>query len=339
MPEPGQAAPSAHLQDWLLSRAVDGDGAIVGSVQTDGRPRYTYPEIGGYYLSWLAWLVSLNRAPADAPQRGAAIARWLQHWQAGDQRTRPGQSATDDWRNRGLFAFDLAMLLRGLAAAKSQEIISAAVADHLAATLVAQLSRLLDNQGLLRPVLILRGSLPRRWSTDSGPYQAKVGAALLLAAAQFRLPSVMVMAANRLLQTAAASPGQLHSDSAHAAMYALEGLTIGIALGVLPVALAPAVATHLDDWRGSMATAISDHRAENLENRHDVLAQWLRLAKIHRPDDGLIGPAEAALHAAIAADGSLAFAAAPFDQGPCTWAALFADQALWPQPTSAEYLL
>src|SRR3954468_10733221 len=50
---------STALRGWLLSAQVQlregaHAGGVVGALDSDGRARYVYPEITGYYLHWLA---------------------------------------------------------------------------------------------------------------------------------------------------------------------------------------------------------------------------------------------------------------------------------------------
>ena len=104
---------TGFLDAWLAGTSVvTGAGAVAGVVDDD-RPRYWYPEIAGYYLSYLATLDC-------ADQRAARIVGWLRRWWSAPGSARetriaaPGRTAGEDWRNRWLFSFDLAMIVRGL---------------------------------------------------------------------------------------------------------------------------------------------------------------------------------------------------------------------------------
>lgn len=342
----------AAMRQWLLNHVVadpgplagggigplTSAGAVIGSFDPDGRARYAYPEIAGYYLSWLAWLSASGSAPTQLNQ-AIAVTTWLQRWIVSGHATRPCAAEVVDWRNRGLFAFDLAMLLRGLAAAKAQKLL-ADDSDVLSAQVCALLCRMLDNRGELSPVLLLEGTLPQRWSTQSGAYQAKAGAALLLAARTITLPSVLVVAAHQLLRRCASESAQVfHRESPHAALYALEGLSVGRSLGILDCDVETHVINQLQHWREPLSSWLDPDRSAELEVRHDVLAQWLRLAKLHLPEDQLIDRSDRFLRAAIALNGALPFAREPHDRGACTWAAMFCDQALSECSVAAEHIV
>jgi len=333
----------AALRHWLLSRVVTEHqsqrGAVIGSFDPDGRARYAYPEIAGYYLSWLASLEESDAAPKMLRTRASAITQWLSHWLANGHPTRCAMRPEPDWRNDGLFAFDLAMLLRGLTAAKSAALLPPE-AEVLSAEVCALLCRLLDNRGELSPVLQLRSNLPQRWSTQVGAYQAKVGAALLLAGRNLTLPSVLVVSAHQLLRRCAEEANEpIHLESPHAALYSLEGLSIGLALGVIGSQTHNDLKRRLSDLREPLLEGISAGPKAGAFVRHDVVAQWLRLARLHRPEDPLIEDMERFLCCAIAPGGAMPFAQAPHDQGACTWAAIFCDQALSAPELTAERLI
>ena len=326
------SSPVARVQRWLLRQIPAADGAVIGSFEPDGRPRYAYPEIAGYALSWLAWLQSCADPAWSLHKRAAAVGVWLQHWLDSDLRTRPSPGAAADWRNQGLFAFDLAMILRGVAAARSASLMGCAEAKALTAGLAAQLVRLLDNHGELMPVLVTGDRLPDRWSTRSGPYQAKVGAALLLAQRQLTIPAVLTRAADQLLRDAATQiAGPIHTDSAHAALYALEGIAQGVAIKALPEATLVLLPQRLDDL--AQAPGMASHE------RHDVLAQWVRLARLYCPDHPRLPELIVRLEQAVTDTGALPFAQLQGDPGPCTWAALFCHQALNPQTMAMEHCI
>src|SRR5687767_3496439 len=114
----------ARLQHWLSfgpAIATDGPhaGAVAGRIAADGRPEYAYPEIAGYFLTWLAFLARTGSLREPARRLAPAIGAWHAQWldTDADTRVRLRSGDEDDWRNRAVFLFDLAMLLRGVAQA------------------------------------------------------------------------------------------------------------------------------------------------------------------------------------------------------------------------------
>src|SRR5512142_3046463 len=111
------------LAAWLrnVAQCQEGPhaGAVAGCVSVSGTPSYVYPEIAGYYLTWLAWRASRFGHDSEDAERARGVQRWLAKWLAmPNLPTRvhfDGKSG--DWRNGAIFCVDLAMVLRGLAAA------------------------------------------------------------------------------------------------------------------------------------------------------------------------------------------------------------------------------
>ncbi|MEO7252410.1 MAG: hypothetical protein ABIW30_07370, partial [Arenimonas sp.] len=110
-------AAAARLRGWLLSGPAQVDegpeaGGVSGTVDNVGRAEYVYGESTGYYLHWLA-SPHLQGQPSLAANAGAALA-WCERrfGAAGPVPTRIAlQTLPDDWRNRAVFCFDLAMLV------------------------------------------------------------------------------------------------------------------------------------------------------------------------------------------------------------------------------------
>ena len=72
---------------WLLSppyscATVPPPAAVVGAFDADGSPRYTYPEIAGYYLHWLAELAHCRVSDGLDAHAGRSAA-WAQRTLAG----------------------------------------------------------------------------------------------------------------------------------------------------------------------------------------------------------------------------------------------------------------
>lgn len=114
------AAPE-RLRAWLLAgpaqlREGPHEGAVAGVIGAHGDPAYVCPEITGYFLQWLAWRVQAGDDPWPLAARAAAAQAWLARWAASAAPpARVYLVPRADWRNAGLFQFDLAMVLRGIA--------------------------------------------------------------------------------------------------------------------------------------------------------------------------------------------------------------------------------
>src|SRR6266446_5666404 len=68
------------IADWLLHsnvriRSGRHAGAIAGWLNEHGEPEFAYPEITGYYLSWLAFVASLRQGLDVRPATTAVRSR------------------------------------------------------------------------------------------------------------------------------------------------------------------------------------------------------------------------------------------------------------------------
>src|SRR5438093_555477 len=126
---------ASRIESWLLDSCIqipDGPqrGGVAGWLDWLGKPAFVYPEITGYYLTWLAFLkiASPDQLDRIRSRAGAALG-WLASWLESD-RLPPTRiyllPETEDWRNRVTFSFDLAMLWRGVRAARMAHFIEAA---------------------------------------------------------------------------------------------------------------------------------------------------------------------------------------------------------------------
>jgi hypothetical protein len=115
------------LVSWLFSKSVlqtaEIGAGVVDWLTSDGRWHGLYPEICGYYLQYLVQAAPATGTGRDTSFRLAAadVAAWLDA--VGGSAAEPPtlyqpEVAEPDWRNQCLFAFDLAIILRGLTAAR-----------------------------------------------------------------------------------------------------------------------------------------------------------------------------------------------------------------------------
>lgn len=322
-PGPAQPTVSAATEaviDWLLEgpaqlSAGPERGAVLGGT---GYPRYAYPEITGYYLQWLAWRDACHDRPRVALRERASCAHdWLCRWAA----QRPAltrvylDGAPQDWRNDLVFAFDLAMVLRGLGSAASRGLLK--VEASLVRSVCADLELLIREDGQLaacspEPALI------QRWSTRQGPFLAKAAAGILSAATVMTIPETLQKAA-RLTSIASVQALRTRPHlEAHPQLYAIEG----------------ALSTH--PWLAGEATARSLHEIEaqlmagssSGDWRSDVCAQYVRAALL-LPEARAGSSLEFAreLVECIGKDGSVPFSVATDTQAN-VWCAIFTEQAL-----------
>jgi hypothetical protein len=298
-------------------------GGIAGWIEADGSPSFAYGEITGYWLTWISGIAG-ERAAIAARARAAVdflAAMWA-------HRTPPQTrfylaAAAPDWRNRAVFSFDMAMMLRGLAHAA--ELVGNEPCAAVAERIVPWLSRCIAVDGTLATHLIVDrgGPLPRRWSTESGPFQAKTAAAVLAAPAAW-LPAELTSAARHTLAKWRGRARE-HVDM-HPRLYALEGEIL--AGGAADASLAD-TAVPPDGRLPESAAPLAAPRFR--EVRADVLAQAIRVLALGEGGAALDpwSPAMAlcgALFDHVTGEGAVLFRAA---SGPRNvWCALFAAQAL-----------
>lgn len=262
-----------RLEDWLLS-AVQHDrgperGGVIGSTSSLCGPEYLYPEATGYFLTWLAFLASMRGVTSDLSTRSLRAVTWLsykardglatRHYLNGDAR---------DWRNSGLFSFDLAMAIRGVAAVR--EWIPRALADECLDRLLRLYSRLCPGDGSLIPVLrrseAKARDLPSRWSTRPGPYQLKTAAAILGIPREIAGASLHEEMARMYFRWRDHYQEHPANDELHPLLYHVEGLVLGFACGIDHGGLTAA---------GALFPGIL--RRVRRCGRSDVLAQTLRV--------------------------------------------------------------
>lgn len=228
-------------------------GAIAGWLDERGEAQFAYPEVTGYYLSWLNQVAAYRPELNVRPAVNAAIA-WLSTVTSDDcpLATRYFSDNRDDWRNGATFTFDLAMICRGLYAVRRL------APEQPRRDVLRKLFREVLSACDVLPVAIdVRRELPDCWSTRPGPFQLKTAAALLSVQEHPTLWKTFFRWRGRVLDQI--DPGELHS-----AFYALEGLMQFGILGNLGALQETATCFE------SLFPAIRDARL-------DVVAQGLRL--------------------------------------------------------------
>jgi hypothetical protein len=176
------------LVSWLFSKSVlqtaEIGAGVVDWLTSDGQWHGLYPEICGYYLQYLVQAAPATGTGRDTSFRLAAadVAAWLDA--VGGSAAEPPtlyqpEVAEPDWRNQCLFAFDLAIILRGLAAAEARW--PGSVPTGATERYATSLLRIVDN-GRLASHLLRPGAssadIPVKWSTTKGVLHVKAAAAL-----------------------------------------------------------------------------------------------------------------------------------------------------------------
>jgi hypothetical protein len=186
-----------------------------------------YPEIAGYYLTWIRFLHEVLGEEYAWTVRKADIAvQWLIHQFENERAllTRYWPAGNHDWRNGATFSFDLAMIYRGLCG--MENLVSEELRKRALDLVMSDLLRFGAARETLTPFLTRNGdTIPDRWSTRPGGYQLKAAAALLFSAEPVPrgLESV---AANTYKQWAYAPAESESFDNLHAALYCVEGLIL-----------------------------------------------------------------------------------------------------------------
>lgn len=335
------------IAEWLLrgpAQMRDGAhiGGVAGCVSACGSANYVYPEIAGYYLQWLTWRAQrFGNSPALA-DGAAAVQSWLAVWlsAANPPLTRVHlRDADDDWRNRAVFCFDLAMVLRGLAAAARARLL---VADAAVVTGISrQLERLIAADGLFEACVthVAGDTLPERWSTRRGGFLAKAAAGIITATRTLSgIPASVERAATATFAASLGWTFETPHAEAHPLLYAFEGIM------ALPreARFADSLQAVAEQFDTLLAHANADgHIPESLTAatsgpaRVDVIAQTLRIGYLlhaHRPQQPPDRVALARLRHVLArqvhATGAVGFTLETEPTQWKVWSAMFADQAL-----------
>jgi hypothetical protein len=339
----------SSVEQWLLDdkiqfRSGPHRGGVAGWLGETGAPVFIYPEITGYFLTWLTFLSEKkgNRAPF-AERAGMAIEWVARHYDGSRSphtRVYLESCSEKDWRNSGVFAFDLAMLARGTASVRTL------VDNEQRRETLARLVSLLvpfcsEGKSLAAFRTLDRDDAQidsKRWSVNCGPYQSKVAAAILSANTHAPLPVPLHSTAeSSYLSWRAHSIQQEIHEEPHPAFYHMEGLAIAAVNGWDPEAWRILADAYLQAVGMKNPAARYAHLFNGAasENRSDVLAQALRMGCILRGRDLIenalldekLDHLYLALRSFATPDGGLLFskAAPPHENA---WSALFAHQAL-----------
>jgi hypothetical protein len=332
------------LAQWLTSDRVlqtSGAGAaVVNWLSPDGVHDGLYPEIAGYYLQFLS-LAESRAIPAIAAHTSASrVVQWLDGaGPDGDPLTLYHRDMTrSDWRNKCLFSFDLAMILRGFASVEARW--PRTVQPALMARYSASLRTLVDH-GRLRSHSLRAGAseneIPAKWSTRIDVHHVKIAAALAGIGPQF---AEVVSATLDEQAEALERDGSRRMRELHPFLYLIEGWLMQWGQSGDRAYLDRASATfdfvlrEIDPVLGTLP-AVAGRR--DLAVRSDVLAQALRAGLVLQ-HAGRLNAAEhsqwsvaremlqSALLSRVTPEGAIEFDQIGRHRN--VWASLFAWQAL-----------
>lgn len=349
-----QAALGA-LTRWLMSDAVlrpSGSGAGVANwLWPDGMHDGLYPEICGYYLQFLA----LAAAPAAGPESSAdgtvaanaahhaasQVVRWLE--EVGPEGNPPTLYHRDptqsDWRSQCLFAFDLGMIYRGLAAMEARW--PGIIEPGIMLRYRASIRSLIGDRGLASHSLragATAAEIPQKWSTQIDVHHVKIVAALAGVDPGFETAVAKTIAdqAEFLARDGSARMRELHPF-----LYFVEGWLMlwgqsgeAVHLDRAATAFDIVLGEFDPDRAGGCLPPIAGRT--DLATRSDVLAQALRagivlehagrLASPASPWPRIRGVLEGEVLSRVTPEGALEFDRVGRHRN--IWASLFAWQAL-----------
>jgi hypothetical protein len=271
---------SRLLMEWLLSddvqmRSGPEAGGVFGWFEEPSPQRFLYPEVTGYYLTFLAFL-SQQGLRRDAFQQYAQLAAdWLDHRCAGEA---PGAARvymhgdeSSDWRRGFSFSFDLAMIWRGIALCR--ELLASSSSDRVMAAVERHLSRFASpGDGLRASIALTAGPSGVSWASRSGAFQTKCAAALLYSGTS--APETVRPHAETMMGGFCNwSPDEFQPELLHHDLYFVEGL--------LMAGVAAQNETYLNHTSTVLHSLANAHRSWLWDERSslvrsDVLAQILR---------------------------------------------------------------
>ena len=341
----GRDVDAARVARWLLGSPAQQvgtahAGAVAGWIGADGQADYVYPEITGYYLKWLAWMTQTHGRQPVYVARAEAALHWLTQWLTTDNvpATRIYiNGPREDWRNDALFAFDVAMVLRGIGAAVGARLLASPA--FVIERTCSWLSRLIGLDGQLDACLKHRNedSFPDRWSTRREPFLAKAAAGIIGAARALPdVPTGLRIAAQRTFDASIDALLRASHGETHPLLYAVEGF-LALPEGAAFIERLPKVAARFDALlqHATQIGRVPETLSRAGTPRLDIVAQTVRaglLLNAHQAAQASSAPELDNLADTLAqyvrADGAVPFTpdarAAQFN----VWTAMFTEQAL-----------
>jgi hypothetical protein len=340
---------TGRIQSWLLGPQTQEStgthrGGVAGWLDEGGLPEFLYPEVAGYYLTWLAFLATASKSNPEVPFHASSAIEWISKQFAHGAVPPTRLYLRDhgqDWRNRALFSFDIAMIARGVAMASCIQSETRTLTEQLG-TILRAFRRFIDSDGGIRPFLPIHSAdvspFPERWSLAAGPHQLKIAGALFSLPPEV-VPRHLAAAARRLYRRwRDCHDSALTQGNTHPLLYHLEGLLLAAVLKIDEGAWSVAAQEYsklMAHQAGDGAVPVS-LAAPEMPPRSDVLAQALRAGCILQSRGYLAGPQweeklatlRRILERYVQPDGSVRFCLAGSGRHRNTWSAIFAHQAL-----------
>jgi hypothetical protein len=268
------------LTQWLLSddvqmRTGPETGGVLGWFEEPSPKRFLYPEVTGYYLTFLAFLSQQGRRRDAFQQYAQLAADWLDRRCAGEMpeaaRVYMHGDESSDWRRGFCFSFDLAMIWRGITL--SRELLASSSSHRVLAAVERHLSRFASpGDGLRASIPLVACPSGGSWASRSGAFQTKCAAALLYSGTEAP-ETVRTNAETTMAEFCNWSPDEFQPELLHHDLYFVEGL--------LMAGVAAQNETYLKHTASVLHSLADAHQPWLWDEssslvRSDVLAQILR---------------------------------------------------------------
>jgi hypothetical protein len=339
----------SKIDEWLLNKPTIFEigpafhGGTAGWLSENGEPSFAYPEIGGYFLSYLSAVIDLNSHHSEqAKSCMLATLDWLINITTIDSPPRgryPLPGSIHDWRAKTVFVFDLGIILRGLESCRHIGIDRQEI--HMATWLYGSfLDSMFITRDALVPCKVMSGcsaDIPFTWSTQISGHLLK--ALSFSTSPKIRLPSNLIENAQYWGTKIALTNAWEKTDLTHPLLYFVEGLLIFGDYKKDPRLFhkAAKILKSLCEVFNQLGFLPEKLSLPNITKRADVQAQFLRailIADCLNLQTGItkamIAKLEKLLRSFIQQDGSVVF----LREGETsaiiknTWCAMFTVQAL-----------
>jgi hypothetical protein len=170
-----------RIRDFLFraSETTNSNGMVGWLLPNSDQWEFLYPEITGYYLSWLSCIstdaVGCSDMQIMIERQQTRHVDWLRSIVTQDSifATRYYKTKTSDWRNEAIYSFDIAMILKGLE--RSVGVIGRSQALQAYRTIF---ERMINGNTLEACIAENAQSLPDKWSTRKDVHFLKTAASV-----------------------------------------------------------------------------------------------------------------------------------------------------------------
>lgn len=328
------------LECLLDSSEITDHHGVIGTAKVEnGLPEYVYGEITGYFLSFCSYVCRRNPVYKEhlTPIMASHIA-WLTQLVKNGFVTRCPINSKEDWRNSAIFAFDIAMIIRGLQ--DSATIVDSSEALKL---YLEKFTLFIDyNNKTLKPVInVGKESLPDKWSTRKDIHYTKIVANVIPAFYERNKKIEFDILKNLLSQFDNYDIDNILNVDSHPLFYYLEGIALASKKDFLHsnssisyIERISSIYKRLVQLTGGIG--LLDNPINGSYKRSDVLAQYVRIGvllqmshKLNNQEKELIGIVLDCILEEFYLDGRILF----FDKTQMrnntnTWCAMFLYQAI-----------